>query len=230
MVWGMSMRTHKGFTLAEMLAVIGIMLVLMVATFGVFSVFAEQTGPDGAMAVVQAMMNAARDYAATNGVLARVVFDVDPARPQEGSTMMLQYKPPGQPTWTDVRGRRPQALHNQLFVCKEMPPSLPDASKVQGVSDVRKMTEQDVANWKRYEADCLRAVTDFALSNGQLSSLHKGFCVIFDPAGYMSMDPTLTGGQVVQYAMTVIQVGGMKVTAYRFYPVNPNTGTRIVFE
>ena len=30
--------------------------------------------------------------------------------------------------------------------------------------------------------------------------------------------------------LVLLQVGGNEVTEYRFYPLNPNTGTRLVFE
>ena len=78
------MRTRKAFTLIEMLAVIGIMLVLMVATFGAFSLFAERMGPGEAQATLQGYLNGARAYAAANGVKTRVEFSVNIVRNATG--------------------------------------------------------------------------------------------------------------------------------------------------
>ena len=224
------MKSRKAFTLAEMLAVIGIMLVLMVATFGVFGLFAQRMGPDSALATIQAMLNGARDYAATNGVLTRVWFSADALKPEDGTTMTLQYKAPGGTGWMAVRGRAPVSLKDRMFVCRDMPTSLPPPPTV--ASDARVVSEADVNAWKGHEKKMLDALTTFALlSDGKLAPTHEKFYAIFDPAGYLRIpDSDPPAAECVLYGLTVVQVGGTRVVAYAFYPINSNTGTRVVFD
>jgi len=220
-------KSSKGFTLAEMLAVIGIMLVLMVATFGVFGLFAQRMGPDSALATIQAMLNSARDYAATNGVLTRISFTANALKPEDGTTMTLQYKNPGGAGWMAVRGRTPVSLKDRMFVCRDMPTSLPTPPAA--ASDPRQVQETDVNAWKNYEGRVLDALTTFAYPGGQLGTNHTQFYAIFDPAGYLRITQE-EASQCVLYGLTVVQVGGTRVVAYAFYPINSNTGTRVVFD
>jgi len=219
-------RTRKAFTLAEMLAVIGIMLVLMVATFGVFNIFAQRMGPQTSLATVQAMLNGARDYAATNGVLARINFTADPRKPEEGTVMTLQYRDASSGTWEAVRGRRPVSLKDNLYVLRDMP-AIPTPPSV--ASDPRVVREAEVTAWKQYEKQVADAVTAFACSDGKIVSPHTDFYVVFDPAGYMRISDDAPG-KCALYGLTVVQIGGTRVVAYAFYPLNANTGTRVVFD
>ena len=228
----MTVRSSKGFTLAEMLAVIGIMLVLMVATFGVFGLFAQRLGPDSALATLQAMLNGARDYAATNGVLSRVSFTASADKPEDGTTMTLQYKAPADTEWKAVRGRTPVSLKDRMFVCRDMPSNLP--TNVPPVaSDARVVSEADVNAWKDHEGKMLDALTNFACPGGQLGTTHTEFYAIFDPAGYLRITQD-EASKCILYGLTVVQVVGYQPTArvvtYAFYPINSNTGTRVVFD
>ena len=230
----MTVRSSKGFTLAEMLAVIGIMLVLVVATFGVFGLFAQRMGPGSAMATIQAMLNGARDYAATNGVLTRVQFSADASKPEDGTTMTLQYKDPaasGATAWKAVRGRTAVSLKDRMFACRDMPTSLPTPPAA--ASNPRQVQEADVNLWKQYEKKMLEALTNFAYPGGQLGSNHTEFYAIFDPAGYLRITQD-EASKCILYGLTVVQVVGYqptaRVVAYAFYPINSNTGTRVVFD
>ena len=241
------MRHARGFTLAELMVVIGIMLILMVATFGVLGVLAEQAGPDSAVASIQAMLNGARDYAASNGVTTQVYFYADPNNLTDGATMTLQYLAPGK-IWADVPGRKPVPLHDWMAVCRKMPDTLPNAPTTT-LDDVRngttgQTTDQVVDLWKQYRVSLLAAVQGFAMDNGPppklkaLDSQNKGFTqfgVVFDPSGYLAMhqNPAGLSNQADDpiYALTVVQVaGGMKVTNYAFFLMNATSGNRILFE
>jgi hypothetical protein len=220
-----------------MIAVIGIMLVLMVATFGVFNVMAQQTGPDAAVSTVQAMLNGARDYAATNGVFARVRFTADPKKMTDGTTMTLQYRRTSSESWTDVPRRKPVTLGNQTFVCVQLPALSSPPSKVLDASlavDPAKQEEADTAlkAWKDYEKGVGDKVTAYALTSGTLNSDHRDFGLAFDPTGYLAEEQCSISGSTNQkiYGLTMVQIGGARVAAYTFYPINANTGTSIVFE
>ena len=224
----MGMGTRRGFTLIELLAVIGIMLVLMVAAFGVFNLFAKQSGPQAAAATVQAMLNAARDYAASNGVDAQVVFTAYPTRPGDGTSMQLEYRPINGTAFVPVPARRPILLRDEIYVLKEMPSSLPTPPAA--ALNPRNPTETELRNWAIYEKALLDAVSAFAFaSGGTLKTDHQKFYVVFDPAGYMKGDPA-EPAKTVQVGMTVVQASGNRVVQYVFYPLNANTGTRLVFE
>jgi prepilin-type N-terminal cleavage/methylation domain-containing protein len=242
----MTMLAHRGFTLAEMLAVIGIMLILMVATFGVFGVFAERMGPEAAVSTVQAMLNGARDYAASNGdaiFAARIMFTTDPKNSMDGTTMTLQYMPRDDTKqWVTVGNRRPISLGNQVFVCY----GLPDLGTVSVPAAVDpadlfsgKNVEDKMVLWRTYEKDLREKVSTWALAtDGLPNTVNQKFYLVFDPTGYMvidanvlqAFDSTMNDKNTVQSGLTIIQSAGGKVTGYATYPMNPNTGTRLVFE
>jgi prepilin-type N-terminal cleavage/methylation domain-containing protein len=233
------MGAKRGFTLAEMLAVVGIMLVLMVAAFGVLTAFAERVGPETAVSTLQAMLNGARDYAAANGVVAAVRFTADPAtKPQEGTTMRLCYKPVGVTTnsssaWIDVRGRSAVSLGENLYACKDLPDSLPALLTVgANVSDA--LDESQVANWKaNYEAQLTGptgAITKVATNLGT-----SPFYAVFDPSGGLQTQDPAGGSDVrVQSGLTIVLMiktsTVTKVSGFALYPLNPMSGTRLVFD
>ena len=246
----MAMQFHRGFTLTEMLAVIGIMLVLMVATFGMFSVFAERMGPEAAVSTIQAMLNGARDYAASNGDIiraARVKFTADTAKLMDGTTMTLQYLPrDGTTQWLDVYTRKPISLRNQVFVCFDLPATLGDeAAPV--AADPTTMTpeqmEEKITEWQGFQKRLLDRIGLWALSSGTLKTQNCEFYAVFDPTGYLIVDDEVlktlgsasSGSMTVtvnaiRNGFTVIQLAAGKVTGYATYPMNPNTGTRLIFE
>ena len=222
------MGARRGFTLAEMLAVVGIMLILMVAAFGVFTTFAERSGPETAVATLQAMLNGARDYAAANGVVAAVRFNADPAmKPQEGTMMRLCYRAAGSTTWSDVRGRSAVSLGENLYACKDLPASLPALLNVGDAMD-----ESQVADWKKgYEAKLTDPTT------GEITKvatqLSNNFYAVFDPSGgFQAQDPS--GAVCVQNGLTIVQMiktsTVTRVSAFALYPLNSMSGTRLIFD
>ena len=239
----MAMQFHRGFTLTEMLAVIGIMLVLMVATFGMFSVFAERMGPEAAVSTIQAMLNGARDYAASNGDIiraARVKFTADTAKPMDGTTMTLQYLPrDGTILWLDVYTRKPISLRNQVFVCFDLPAALGDVAAPTAFD----ASEENIVLWQTFQKNLLDKIGLWALSSGTLKTQNCEFYAVFDPTGYLIVDDEVlktlgsasSGSMTVSVnairnGFTVIQLAAGKVTGYATYPMNPNTGTRLIFE
>jgi prepilin-type N-terminal cleavage/methylation domain-containing protein len=232
------MSIKRGFTLTEMLAVIGIMLVLMVTTFGVFTTFAQRAGPDTAVSTVQAMLNGARDYAAANGVVTAVYFSVELARPEMGSTMKLCYKPVGSTSavWTDVRGRSVITLGENMYACRDLPSKI---TAPLAAGDAR--SESDVKNWKQqYEdnligpnGDITKHVTGGA---NQVDAVNRGnFYVVFDPAGYLSLGDSGTD-KYARDGLTIVQLfqvttgEGTRVVAFALYPFNALSGTRLIFD
>lgn len=238
------MRTRKAFTLVEMLAVIGIMLFLMVAAFGTFSLFAERIGPEEAMATLQGILNGARSYAAANGVDTRVEFSVsvDPVSPnrvlmQDGTVVTIKYLPPGGTAatpadWKEIPGMNRMTLGNGIFVIKDFPPNLVGMAG---------LPAGDVVRWKQREKDNLDAATTLVKNHmpdfKPRRSNEEWPNIQFDPAGYLVEDTASgTGPQ----ALTVVQLLGdfdatsgdtqPRVMQYRIYLLNAHSGTRLVFE
>jgi len=221
------MRRLRAFTLVEMLAVVSVMLILLAATFGIFNALAQQTGPDAVMATVQAMIHNARDYAATTGYPTRIEFRCVDRRdnPLQSSTMMLQHLPPEENRFVDIPGRRPVELPRGMFILNGIPPNMPSEPTV-ATGDV---SDRDVAEWRRYERSLLDAVTRFALSGTKIRSTHHKFYIEFGPGGYRPPNPQ-TKDPLVEYGLTIVRVTGPRVLNYSLYHMNPNTGTRLVFE
>jgi prepilin-type N-terminal cleavage/methylation domain-containing protein len=231
------MSIRRGFTLTEMLAVIGIMLILMVTTFGVFTTFAQRAGPDTAVSTIQAMLNGARDYAAANGVVTAVYFSVDLARPEMGSTMKLCYKPVGSTTWTDVRGRSVITLGENMYACRDLPATLTVSSP--SVGDAR--DEAAVKSWKSQVEGAMIGpggdITKHVTGGGnQVDVVNRGnFYVIFDPAGYLSLgdsgtDKYASDGLTIVQLFQVTTGEGTRVVAFALYPFNALSGTRLIFD
>ncbi len=229
------MRSRNAFTLVEMLAVISIMLVLMAVTFGVFRTFAERTGPDSALARIQAVLNGARSYAATSGRDTRIMFRCEDngGKMLEGSTLALQeyyyYEDNNTWDWRDVPGSRPVAFHERVYVCNGLPNNLPTVGGM-APADKTKPTPQDIVRWRDYEQQVLGKVGEWAMAGEKLKPEHDEFCIEFCPAGFPSARPRTDDMPVVENGLTVVKVARGRVTAYAFYAVNTNTGTRLIFE
>ena len=221
--------------MVEMLAVISIMLVLMTVTFGVFRTFAERAGPDAALARIQAVLNGARSYAATSGRDTRIVFRsrsrsrADRSEMLEGSTLTFQeyyyYEDNNTWDWRDVPGSRPVAFHDRVYVCNGLPNNLPNVP-----AHKTNPTPQDIVEWRDYEQRVLKDVRDHAMSDEKLKPEHDGFYIEFCPAGFPPARPKTEDMPVVENGLTVVKVARGRVTAYAFYAINTNTGTRLIFE
>jgi len=233
------MRNAKGFTLAEMLAVIGIMLVLMVAAFGVFTSFAERAGPDTAVSTVQAMLNGARDYAASNGVLAAVNFTADPAnRADQGTIMRLCWQEVGAggTVWSDVRGRTAVSLGENLYACNGLPAAMPALLAV-GANPNTAQDETQVLAWKTgYEAILMGPTGVITAQAATLDTpAGQSFYAVFDPAGGLQIqDPAGNAVGRVQGGLTIVKMthstAGNHVSGFALYPLNSMSGTRLVFD
>jgi prepilin-type N-terminal cleavage/methylation domain-containing protein len=237
------MRTRKAFTLIEMLAVIGIMLVLMVATFGAFSLFAERMGPGEAQATLQGYLNGARAYAAANGVQTRVEFGVNIVKNDKGGTgpsmedgtvVTIKYLPPeiisSSPSdWKEIPGTNRVALGNGIFVIKGLPPMSQSASLK------KTLKEGDIQGWRSYEAKARDEVnTAVSQAMGGTPPTPPPF-IQFDPAGYLVESSTVPQGMAAVPGLTIVKlVGGgwstAKVSQYRFFLLNAFSGTRLVFD
>jgi len=221
--------------LVEMLAVISIMLVLMTVTFGVFRTFAERTGPEAVLARIQAVLNGARDYAATSGRDTRIMFRCKDDRSEmlEGSTLTFQEYYCDQDgnawQWRDVPGSRPVAFHDRVYVCNGLPENLPSVGGM-APADRTNPTQQDIVRWRDYEQQVLGKVQQYAMSGEKLKDEHDEFCIEFCPAGFPPARPRTDDMPVVENGLTVVKVTRRRVTAYAFYAINTNTGTRLIFE
>lgn len=230
------MRRQAAFTLVEMLAVIAIMLILMTASFGMFSLFSEQIGPESVLATVQALMNGARDYAATNGVSARLLFETTEANSSstllDGTRITMQRWSRADTRWESIPGRRSMDLHGNMFVLKEIPTVSNLATNLPHNTNRTNPTPEDIEKWKEFERAVRDKVQEHGLSGGKPKSEHNGFVIEFGPSGY----PPVPGRghtksePIVEDGLTIIRVVGEEVKGYAFYPINTNTGTRLVFE
>ena len=231
------MRSRNAFTLVEMLAVISIMLVLMTVTFGVFRTFAEQTGPDAALARIQAVLNGARSYAATSGRDTRIMFKsrskANPGEMLEGSTLTLQeyyyYEANNTWDWRGIPGSRPVAFHDRVYVCNGLPPDVGGMAPA-SVANRTNPTPQDIVRWRDYEQRVLGEVGKWAMSGDKLDTKHDEFYIEFCPAGFPPVRPRTDNMPVVENGLTIVKVARRRVTAYAFYAINTNTGTRLIFE
>jgi hypothetical protein len=221
-----------------MLAVIGIMLVLMVATFGAFNLFAERMGPGEAQATLQGYFNGARAYAAANGVQTRVEFSVNTVRNdaglsgpsmQDGTVVTIKYFSDTASEWRETPGTNRVTLGNGIFVIKGVPPTT-------GVVAPTSTGADQVAQWRAYEGQLLKKIND-AVSKAMGGTPSTTY-IQFDPAGYLvefesstvpsGMAPSVPGLTIVKL------VGGdwstAKVSQYRFFLINAYSGTRLVFD
>jgi prepilin-type N-terminal cleavage/methylation domain-containing protein len=233
------MRTRKAFTLIEMLAVIGIMLVLMVATFGAFSLFAERMGPGEAQATLQGYFNGARAYAAANGVQTRVEFSVGTVRNdkgvsgpsmQDGTVVTIKYLSDTASEWREVPGTNRVTLGNGIFVIKGVP-AMPTSSNYK-----KSLKEGDIQGWRSYEAKA-RDEVNTAVSQAMGGTPSTTY-IQFDPAGYLvefdsstvprGMEPSVPGLTIVK--LVGGEWGAAKVSQYRFFLLNAFSGTRLVFD
>jgi len=230
---GRSAGRSRAFTLTELLAVLAIVLVVVAGSIGVWLALAGAVGPGQATAVVQAMLVGAREYAVSNGVMTRVVFENDLDNVENGTTMYLEYD--GDLSMAGfqekrVPGRGPLNAGRQVFVLKDAP-NLPSAPSP---ADPANLKASDVEAWQNYRDNVSKALTKHAFG---ASDLYLGptaafsqaeFSVTFDATGTLAVDVSPANPSL----LTILQVpgAGRRVGEYRFYILNANTGTQLVFE
>jgi len=233
-------RAPRGFTLTELLAVLAIVLIVVAGSISVWLSLAGAVGPGQATAVVQAMLVGARDYAVSNGVMTRVVFENNLANVENGTTMYLEYDTnpnPTQVSWSRVPRRGPLDAGRQVFVLKDAP-DLSGVPVPSVASDTAKPDPSVVKRWQEYRDEVAKNVAQHAFTNVNAAGyLGTGadfkpdqlrFFVTFDAAGTLSVDPA----QANPLLLTIVQVAGAgrRVGEYQFYILNANTGTQLVFE
>jgi type II secretory pathway pseudopilin PulG len=199
------MRPRRAFTLAELLAVIGIMMILLATSIGVLVEVSKQMGPEASMAAVQSMCNAARDFAVNQRVKTRIKFERPTATPNR-TVMSLEYLPLGKTTWTisDIKAVPTMTevpLGQTLLVLNGIPTGLP--------------TDPTASD---YRAKMLGALRTFG--SGQTAP----FYFYFNELGSIETAD-------IQSILTIVDVAADgQVVEYAFFPLNVNTGTRLVFE
>ncbi len=223
------MRRRDAFTLVEMLAVVSIMLLLLGAAYGIFATLTQQTGPESVLVTLQAAIHNARDYAAANGVSARVLFRSKgpTGNPLESTVLVLQHLPPEADDFEDIPGRQPIAMPPGLYVCNGFPSGA--APTPPAVSSDGRVSETQARQWEQYERSLMQWVGDEFLSGSNLRADQDRFCIEFGPAGYPPPEPQ-SSEDIASRGLTILQVTGQRVLGYAFYTMNPNTGTRLVFE
>ncbi|MCX5648388.1 MAG: type II secretion system protein [Planctomycetota bacterium] len=232
-------RAPRGFTLTELLAVLAIVLIVVAGSISVWLAMAGAVAPGQATAVVQAMLVGARDYAVSNGVMTRVVFENSLANVENvenGTTMYLEYDTNPNPMtvlWSRVPRRGSLNAGRQVFVLTGAP-DLPSAPSV--AADATKPDPSVVADWQTYRDTVAKKVAQHAFTNvnaagyletdADFKSTQAKFYVTFDAAGTLSVDPA------TPLLLTIVQVAGAgrRVGEYQFYLLNANTGTQLVFE
>ena len=231
-------RAPRGFTLTELLAVLAIVLVVVAGSIGVWLALAGTVAPGQATAVVQAMLVGARGYAVSNGVMTRVVFENSLANVENGTTMYFEYdvnRDPASPDWQRIPRRGSMNAGRQVFVLTGAP-DLPSAPSV--ADDAENPDASDVAAWQTYRDNVSKELAEYAFGDNNVNNVgyleadaafttgQDNFYMTFDATGTLAVDPPNPS------LLTIIQVpgAGRRVGEYRFYILNANTGTQLVFE
>jgi len=237
-------RAARGFTLTELLAVLAIVLVVVAGSIGVWMALAETVAPGQATTVIQAMLVGARDYAVTNNVPTRVVFENSLANVEGGTTMYLEYDSDlsaaeFQPQ--RVPRRRSEYAGRQVFVLTGAP-DLSSVTVPSVAADAANPDASDVKLWQEYRVDVSKKLAEYAFGTANVNTegyLGTGanfesdqvrFFVTFDATGTLALN--LEPEEANPTLLTIIQVpgAGRRVGEYRFYILNVNTGAQLVFE
>ncbi len=233
-------RAPRGFTLTELLAVLAIALVLVAGSIGVWLALAETVGPGQATAVVQAMLTGARDFAVTNNVMTRVVFESNLAYADRGTMMYFEYdaaRNPANPSWKRIPRRRSEYAGSQVFVLTGAP-DLTSVTVPSVAADAENPGASDLAAWQTYRDTMSKQLAEYAFTNVNTTGYLEAnaafktgqdkFYVTFDATGTLATDPL----QANPTLLTIIQVpgAGRRLGEYQFYILNANTGTQLVFD
>ncbi len=230
------MRTRRrAFTLTELLAVMGIFLILVAGSIGTLVVIAGRLGADNATATIQAMLNSAREAASSNNTTVCLVFRNDPGNAESGTTMVLVAQNGG--NWEDV-SRFPVKLPKNVYVLRDAPGLASVSTQglvVPGEGEVP--DEVQIEKWAQYQQDVQDAIAEYGFANvqngyisGDLKGDQQEFYIAFAPSGYVVDLDSGPSSDAVEQAVTVVQLAGSRIGDYVFYPINRNTGTRLVFE
>ena len=210
------MKAKAGFTLTELLAVIGIGLILVAGSVSVLVALSGRIGPRQAVGTVQSMLNGARFHAVSGQVkAAAVVFESEDAGAEHGTKLSIWILKESESVWQPVPGAE-ESLPAGIFVIN-MPANLTSGD---GGQVHREGLAEDI--------------------KGARSS--QPFYALFGPTGVMLDDttglsssglPSAFLGRVVTLGLAVFRVTGDdqdQIGDFVFYPLNVNAGTRLVFE
>jgi len=222
----MKMKAKTGFTLTELLAVIGIGLILVAGSVSVLVALSGRIGPRQAVGTVQSMLNGARFHAVSDQVkAAAVVFESEDAGGEHGAKLSI-WVARQTSGWEPVPGAE-ETLPAGIFVIN-MSSSLASGTPPSG---------GNADAWQKHRQDIAEKINTERKKNAQ-----KTFCALFGPTGVMLKDdaglsssglPSGSLSQVVTLGLAIFRVTGEdqdQVGEFVFYPLNVNTGTRLVFE
>ena len=206
-----------GFTLTEMLAVLGIILIIGTVSVSAFMGLSQQQGPERGAAVLQSAIVGARSHAVETLRKTRLV--ISSVWTQEGSSVLTMQEfarnpQTGQQAWISVRGS-PVELPIGVYALNVDFPAVP--------ADAR----------DKNEAIC-SALTDSVLSVGGSDRPNfkedKRQCFVqFTPEGTLDWD-SFGDEEAVASQLVLVRLGGDRIASYSSYVLNSNTGTRLVFE
>ena len=218
-------RAPRGFTLTELLAVLAIVLIVVAGSISVWLAMAGAVAPGQATSVVQAMLVGARDYAVSNGVMTRVVFENSLANVEGGTTMYLEYDEDLDMAGFQkkrVPGRGPLNAGRQVFVLTGAP-DLNPSEVADREAVIKKLASYAFTNVDT-DTGYLKANAAFRTDQPRQDT----FYVTFDAAGTLAADVSPANPSL----LTIVQVpgAGRRVGEYQFYILNANTGTQLVFD
>jgi hypothetical protein len=170
------------------------------------------------------------------------VFENSLANVENGTTMYFEYdadRNPAEPEWQRIPRRRSEYAGSQVFVLSGAP-DLSSVTVPSVAANAENPAASDVAAWQTYRDNVSKALAQHAFSsvdtNGYVGpdtnfkSDQEKFYVTFDATGTLALD--LNPGEANPTMLTIVQVpgAGRRVGEYRFYILNANTGTQLVFE
>jgi len=206
-----------GFTLTEMLAVLGIILIIGTVTVSAFMSLGQQQGPERGAAVLQSAIVGARSLAVETHHKTRLA--ISSVWTQDGSSVLTMQEfarnpQTGQQEWISAQ-RSPVELPVGVYALNVDFPAVP--------SDALDMND----------AIC-SALTDSVMSTGGSGGpnfkMDKRQCFVqFTPEGTLDWG-SFSDPQAVDSQLVLVRLGGDRIAAYSSYVLNTNTGTRLVFE
>lgn len=207
-----------GFTLTELLAVLGIILILGTVTVSVFMSLSKQEGPERGAAVLQAAIVGARSHAVETLRKTRLV--INSVWTPEGSSILTMQEfarnpETGQIGWISVR-TPPVELSKGTYAFNvdfpSVPPNTQDANIAIGTALTKALwvegTPENPPHFKEEKQGCF---------------------IQFTPEGTLDWN-SFDDDKAVDLQLVLVAMGGDRVSSWSHYVINSNTGTRLVFE
>ena len=151
---------------------------------------------------------------------------------------------PADPSWERVPRRGSEYTGRQVFVLKDAP-DLSSVTVPSVATDAENPAPSAVKLWQGYRDDVSKELAEYAFGDANVNAAgyldtdaafktgqqgQNKFYVTFDVTGTLASD--LKPEELNPSLLTIIQVAGAgrRVGEYRFYVLNVNTGTQLVFE